>query len=436
VTVGPGGGYHAATTQNFTRVGPAGTSTVEARRVAYGSASGIHAAGTAYFHATSAEGRSYTYIDRTGLTASPYASVHAYETHGAATGPLGAVSASAHSRVTVGSGGGYQAATARSFTHVGAGGTTAQASRMAVGTTGGVQAHSTAYYRATSAGEGSYTHVQHTSLTTGPYGSVHAHEVHSAAVGPLGAAGSYHSGGVAVARSGGARAVAVGHSTRYVSGTTLRTRATYVRGAYAGGTFTASWYRVHPAAWRPARWAVASTWAAPAWSAVASFCAVSAPPIQYDYGSSAVIDNGYVYLDGTQVASATDYADQALAVADTGRQAQPAEDEEWQPLGVFGLLQGEEQETQATVQLAVNKAGILRGNYYDALADNNLPVYGAVDLTTQRAAWSVGDKKTLVMEAGLQNLTQDETTALVHYGTTRTRQMALVRLGQPQEEEQ
>jgi len=99
------------------------------------------------------------------------------------------------------------------------------------------------------------------------------------------------------------------------------------------------------------------------------------------------------------------------------------------------LVRGEEQEPQAVLQLAVNKDGIIRGNYYDPLADNNMPVYGAVDRTTQRAAWSAGDKKTVVMEAGLRNLTEAETTTLVHYGNTRTRQMTLVRLQQPQAEE-
>jgi hypothetical protein len=148
-----------------------------------------------------------------------------------------------------------------------------------------------------------------------------------------------------------------------------------------------------------------------------------------------VIDSGDVYLDGTKVAAAADYAAKALAVADRGRQAPLAEAEGWQPLGVFGLVRGEEQEPQAVLQLAVNEDGILRGNYYDLLADNTMPVYGAVDRTTQRAAWSAGDKKTVVMEAGLRNLTEAETTVLVHYGPTRTRQVTLVRLQQPQDEE-
>jgi hypothetical protein len=74
---------------------------------------------------------------------------------------------------------------------------------------------------------------------------------------------------------------------------------------------------------------------------------------------------------------------------------------------------------------------VFRGNYYDAVADNTLPVYGSVDQKTQRVAWSIGDKKTIVFEAGLNNLTQEQSPVLVHYGKDRTQQMVLVRLEEP-----
>ena len=46
------------------------------------------------------------------------------------------------------------------------------------------------------------------------------------------------------------------------------------------------------------------------------------------------------------------------------------------------------------------------------------------------AAWSVGEKKDVVYEAGLYNLTQKECNVLIHYGKDQTRQMMLVRLEQ------
>jgi hypothetical protein len=178
-----------------------------------------------------------------------------------------------------------------------------------------------------------------------------------------------------------------------VSPVALRTSAAYVRTGFAYSSFTPAWYRLHPAAWVAPRWRVANFWVAPAWPAVSVWCGVAAPPVAYDYGSSVVINNDNVYVNGEQVATAEQYAGQAATFADRGRQAKPAADEEWQPLGVFGLIQGEEQVANHIFQLAVSKAGVVRGNYYDAVADNTLPVYGSVDKASQRVAWSIGEKK-------------------------------------------
>ena len=82
-------------------------------------------------------------------------------------------------------------------------------------------------------------------------------------------------------------------------------------------------------------------------------------------------------------------------------------------------------------QLAVNKKGVIRGNYYDQVTQTNLPVTGAVDKQSQRVAWKVATGQGLVVETGLYNLTQDESSALVHYGADRTEQDLLVRVKQP-----
>jgi len=234
-----------------------------------------------------------------------------------------------------------------------------------------------------------------------------------------------------VARAGG---VAVGHATRYVAPGALRTNAAVVRGGFAYRTFTPSWYRLHPAAWIAPRWRGANYWLAPPWLGVSGFCGVTDPPISYDYGSSVVINDNNVYVNGEQTATAEQYTEQATTFADRGRDANPAANDEWQSLGVFGMVQGDEKTAQHIFQLALNNTGVVRGNYYDAIADNTLPVYGSVDRKSQRVAWSIGDKKNVVFESGLNNLTQDQTTLLVHYGKDRTQQMALVRLDEPPEE--
>jgi hypothetical protein len=74
----------------------------------------------------------------------------------------------------------------------------------------------------------------------------------------------------------------------------------------------------------------------------------------------------------------------------------------------------------------------MRGNYYNGLTDTTLPVYGSVDKTTQRAAWIVGEKKETVYETGVGNLSQPETSMLVHLGKDRTQQWTLVRLEPPE----
>ncbi len=217
-----------------------------------------------------------------------------------------------------------------------------------------------------------------------------------------------------------------------VPGRYRKTAADFVKAFNAGDTkVTTGWYARYPAAWRPARWVGPKYWVAPVWTSVAAFCALAGPPVTYDYGSNVIIENNNVYVDGNQVATAEDYANQATQVADVGRKAEPAKDDEWQALGVFGMIQPDEKVAQRIFQLAVNKAGVIRGNYYDAVGDSTTPVYGSVDAKTQRTCWSIGEKKNVVFETGLNNLTQDQSTILVHYGTERTDQMILVRLEEP-----
>ena len=91
-----------------------------------------------------------------------------------------------------------------------------------------------------------------------------------------------------------------------------------------------------------------------------------------------------------------------------------ADDDQWRPLGIFALVREEESAPSTFVSLAIDQAGILRGTYYDAVSDTQQNITGKVDKKTQRAAWTIGDKKTPIYETGLVNLTQKQTTVLVH----------------------
>ena len=57
-------------------------------------------------------------------------------------------------------------------------------------------------------------------------------------------------------------------------------------------------------------------------------------------------------------------------------------------------MQGQETTSNNIFQLAVDKNGIIRGNYYDGLMDTTTPVYGSVQKSTQRVAWTIGKRRT------------------------------------------
>jgi uncharacterized protein (TIGR03000 family) len=156
----------------------------------------------------------------------------------------------------------------------------------------------------------------------------------------------------------------------------------------------------------------------------------SAAPIVYDYGSNIVYEGDQVYIDSQPGPSAAVYYQQAVDLADSAPATTPAKgkEDDWQPLGVFSLVQGEQSDTSAVFQLAVNRAGIIGGNYYNVLTNNTLPVRGAVDKKTQRASWIVGDQKDTVYDTGIVNLTKDESPVLIHFGKDRTQQWLLVRI--------
>jgi hypothetical protein len=235
---------------------------------------------------------------------------------------------------------------------------------------------------------------------------------------------------------GGTRAVAgrTGYGTYYRSTSALATQGTAVRRNFSYyNNFTPGWYAKYPGAWFAAGWVAGRAWAASSWYSVASYCGYPAEPMYYDYGSTVVYEGDSVYVNGESAGTPEQYAEQAVELADAGREAAPPKEEEWQPLGVFAMVRGDEETSDKIFQLAVSKEGVIRGNYYDAIGDNTLPVYGSVDKKTQRAAWSIGDKKDIVYEAGIANLTKDQATVLVHFSKDNTQQFTFVRIEKPEE---
>ena len=329
---------------------------------------------------------------------------------GAATGPGGAVA-----------GGGYARGT------------------VVKGPEGNVYTHESSGARGVAAGpEGIAAGREHSSGTAvhGAGGTTAAHHESSAAgivAGQGGAAaGRKYSSGTVIHGAGGttiAHGVAGAGGVRYVSPTYMHSASVGVRRSFSAyGTFTPAWYRDHPGAWYSAGLATGA-WLGTTWSGVNTWFGTAWPVNPYDYGDNITYQNNYVCYNGQPIATAQQYAQAATDLADQG-QAEVSSDAQWLPLGVFGLLEPGQTSAKMTVQLAVDKQGVVRGNYYNLTDKKTLPIQGAVNKSTQRIAWTIGDNKDMVLDTGLYNLTEDETTVLVHYGSERTAQWMMVRLKQ------
>jgi hypothetical protein len=187
------------------------------------------------------------------------------------------------------------------------------------------------------------------------------------------------------------------------------------------------YYRYAYAAWAGASWATAAGWlgddgGSGDWS----------EPYDYDYGSGGTVyyQGNTVYAGSQPVATATQYAEQAMTIADSGAQTLAATRTplEWLPLGVYAMTREDGGEPTRFLQLAVSKDGLISGTYYNAVTNQAFAVEGSVDRATQRAAWYATGNRNTVMEAGIYNLTEDQAPALVHFGTERVEEVLLVRL--------
>jgi hypothetical protein len=236
-----------------------------------------------------------------------------------------------------------------------------------------------------------------------------------------------------VAAGTGAAGVAAYHQTVPVSGSVYAARGAAVRTSYTGaGMYGATWQAANPGAFAPAGWAAGQAWTAASWPAIGASVgyAAATQPVPYNYGDNITYQNNQVYYGDQPVATAEQYYQQASTLAQTAPPPDPKSDD-WMPLGVFALVQGDQSDPHYVMQLAVNKSGALGGNYSDLVSGSTLPIQGSVDKQSQRVAWTVGNNKNTVGETGLYNLTQDEAPALIHIGKDKTQQWTLVRLKQP-----
>lgn len=223
--------------------------------------------------------------------------------------------------------------------------------------------------------------------------------------------------------------------------------------------WTSGWYSHYHTAWRPVvlidpiRW-----WNRPAWDDVyywynrpvgnTTIVVQQQPqPVIYNYGDNVTYVDDMVYVNGVPFVSADKYFDLAQNLAEQGARepetVMVAEDvpaveaeEEWFPLGTFAVLLKPDQEDSDTIlQLAMSREGRIRGNEFDTKSDTVKELTGAVDHETQRVAFNVKGDTENVAECGLWNLTQESLPLLLHFGKDHTEVRTLVRLSEPDAEE-
>ena len=109
-------------------------------------------------------------------------------------------------------------------------------------------------------------------------------------------------------------------------------------------------------------------------------------PIYYDYGNTVLYQDDGVYVDGVDQGTPTEYYNQAQTLATTGAQADAPSDGDWMPLGVFLLTKNGEKDSHDVFQLAINKQGIIRGNFQDSADNVTEPIQGSAE-PARRSAW-------------------------------------------------
>ena len=94
------------------------------------------------------------------------------------------------------------------------------------------------------------------------------------------------------------------------------------------------------------------------------------------------------------------------------------------------MVQEEKGDAYMFFQISIDKDGVVTGAYKNLLSGDVSPISGQVDKKTKRVAWKIGSNST-VIESGVQNLTQDVASCLVHFDADTTQTWLLVRLKNP-----
>ncbi|MBX9722928.1 MAG: hypothetical protein K2X81_16115, partial [Candidatus Obscuribacterales bacterium] len=232
-------------------------------------------------------------------------------------------------------------------------------------------------------------------------------------------------------------------------------------GGYGGyGHYGYGGYGYHgwgyPGAWGCPGWSEASMWTCMGMSTLTSFLGLGMMGMAMSNSggknnnstpastTNVIYEGDNVYVNGQPAGTSTQYYQQAQQLASQAWQNQPppvapavgnaapaSQADQWQALGVFSLAEPGQTQSNMMLQLAINKDGIVRGNYMNQLTNEKSQVYGSLDKATQRISWTIGQGNSTVFDSSLGDLVKDDSQVLVHYGPNNTQEMALIRLPAP-----
>ena len=153
--------------------------------------------------------------------------------------------------------------------------------------------------------------------------------------------------------------------------------------------FTADWYAKHPEAWRPAK-SQADWWKN---SDVATITAWLGQPAQLVMAAGTAADSGSAVATAGGADAGADGLQSVLVLPAGHQNAVGPADSDWLPLGVFAVVPPGTQDTAQAhnyQQLAVDRQGAIKGNFFDTLSGTVQPITGTVDRTALAASWTVG----------------------------------------------
>jgi hypothetical protein len=164
--------------------------------------------------------------------------------------------------------------------------------------------------------------------------------------------------------------------------------------------FTPAWYTQHPQAWHVTHpyaneWAVATAAGLAGWLG----WAYAAPPSSY---SSTTI----LFDDVPVGPQETDTLAEVYVDASPSDVVLPSGD--WMPLGVYSLVGAPDRPPTQLLQLSVDRQGVIRGIYYDAVTDTSHNVIGSMSRNSQQAEWSLESNPNLAFRAAIDQLMQAE----------------------------